>query len=168
MLDLEDQRWALKGGYRVPCDARPLLRSLESGVEIGQTWKTLWNELHHQGDVDEASFAAVPHLVRIHRNRGVAEWNTYAMVATIELARGNGGTPDVPAWLRAAYHEAIRELARHGLAELPLADGRDVVRCILGVLAREKGARTYARLLIDFSEEEIVELARDQWGEDPG
>jgi hypothetical protein len=45
MLDLEDQRWAgLKGGYRVPFDARPLLRSLESGVELGETWKKLWNE----------------------------------------------------------------------------------------------------------------------------
>jgi hypothetical protein len=124
--------------------------------------------LHHQGDVDEASFAAVPHLVRIHRNRRVVEWNTYAMVATIELARGKGGNPDAPAWLKAAYDEAVHELARLGLAELPLADGADVVRCILGVLALEKGARTYARVLIDFSEDEIMELSKDQWGEDAG
>jgi hypothetical protein len=90
------------------------------------------------------------------------------MVATIELARGKGGNPDAPAWLKAAYDEAVHELARLGLAELPLADGADVVRCILGVLALEKGARTYARVLIDFSEDEIMELSKDQWGEDAG
>jgi hypothetical protein len=169
MLDLDDQRWAiLKGGYRVPFDARPLLRSLESGVGLEETWQNLWNELHHQGDVGEASFAAVPHLVRIHQNRGVVDWNTYAMVATIELARGKGGNPDAPAWLRGPYDEAIHQLARLGLAELPLADGADVARCILGVLALEKGARTYARVLIEFTEDEIIELAKDQWGEDAG
>jgi len=101
MLSLDDERWSsLNGGYRVPFDPRPLLRNLEAGNDVQAVWDELWQGLHHQGDVGEASYAAVPHLVRIHRQRGVVDWNTYAIVATIELARGIGTNPDVPAWLR--------------------------------------------------------------------
>ena len=41
----------------------------------------------------EATYAAVPHLVRIHRKGGIADWNTYAIVAIIELAREKGDNP---------------------------------------------------------------------------
>jgi hypothetical protein len=38
-------------------------------------------------EVGDASYAAVPHIVAIHRKRGVVDWNTYAIVACIESAR---------------------------------------------------------------------------------
>jgi hypothetical protein len=67
MLDFDDSRWkGLKGGYRIPYDPRPVLRNLEEGKDLSDAWSELWDELHHQGDVDVASYAAVPHLVRIH------------------------------------------------------------------------------------------------------
>jgi hypothetical protein len=89
MLGFDDARWlTLTAGYRVPVDLRPLLRRLESGSHVESAWEELWGELHHQGDVGPGSYVAVPHLVRIHRSRGVPDWNTYALVATIELARG--------------------------------------------------------------------------------
>jgi hypothetical protein len=66
MLDLADPRWEkMSGGYKVPFDPRPLLKKLEKDQDSTETWSELWNELHHQGDVGEASFAAVPQLVRI-------------------------------------------------------------------------------------------------------
>jgi hypothetical protein len=89
MLSFEDSRWnALTAGYRTPIDLRPILQRLESEQDAKQAWDELWQELYHQGDVGEGSFVAVPHLVRIHRLRGVSDWNTYALTATIELARG--------------------------------------------------------------------------------
>ena len=165
-MNLDDTRWAqLGGGYRVPTDVRPLISQLESGKDPAAAWTALWDELHHQGDVGEASYAAVPHLVRIHRQRGVVDWNTYAMVATIELARGRGGNPEVPSWLEDEYSRALAELAQIGLRELAEAEGEEAIRCILAILALWKGARTYGRLLSDFSEDEVLELEKAAFGE---
>ena len=33
-----------------------------------------------------ASYAAVPHLLRVHRARNLADWNTYGIVGAIEQA----------------------------------------------------------------------------------
>jgi hypothetical protein len=171
MLSFEDPRWkGLEAGYRTPIDLRPLLRRLESDRDAGPTWHELWEELFHQGDVGEGSFAAVPHLVRIHRLRRTADWNTYALVATIELARGTDRNPEVPDWTREAYDQALRELVQIGLEELPRASDREAVRSILAILAIAHGARTYGRILVEFTEEEILELEEHAFGssEDTG
>jgi hypothetical protein len=81
-------------------------------------WEKLWQELHHQGDVGEA----VPELVRVHRMRGVPDWNTYALVATVEEARHSGRNPAVPDWLLPDYEAAWRVLETLALAEFPAAD----------------------------------------------
>ena len=99
---------------RTAFDPRPSLRNLESNVHAKEAWHELWEELHHQGDVGEASYAAVPHLVRIHGKRKMAGWNTYALVAVIEMARGKGKNPEVPGWLREEYFAAIQDLAKLG------------------------------------------------------
>src|SRR6266478_1796311 len=98
-LDLEDPAWSgLCGGYRIPYDPRPALRTLELGEGTEAAWKELWQELYHQGDVGEASYAAVPHLVRIYRGSQSGGWNTYAIVALMELARRAEGNPPLPDW----------------------------------------------------------------------
>jgi hypothetical protein len=68
--------------------------------------------------VGEASYAGVPHLVRIYRERGVVDWNTYAIVAVIELARDGGKNPPVLKWLKEDYFHALRDLAEVGAAEV--------------------------------------------------
>jgi hypothetical protein len=82
---------------------------------------------------------AIPHLVRIHRQRQVVDWNTYALAATVELARGVKTNPDVPEWARGSYDEALRELGRLGLEELPRAANPETVWSILGLLALVNG-----------------------------
>lgn len=167
MLTFDDPRWdQLKAGYRMPYDPRPMLRRLEAGDDVQGAWHELWEELHHQGDVGEASYAAVPHLVRIHRGRGIPDWNTYAMVAIIELARGKEidsdhgkrKNPEVPEWLREDYFEAIRKLAESGIKELPNVQDPDILRGVLSVIALFKGARTYARFLLNYSEDELRDI----------
>jgi hypothetical protein len=154
----------MEGGYRIPFDPRPLFAKLQANQDVEAVWNKLWNDLHHQGDVGEASYAAVPHLVRIHRERGVADWNTYAIVATIELARDSARNPPIPAWLEPGYDNAIQELADLGREELPRVDDGESVRSILAILAIAKGARIYGRILADFSEEEVLELGKEVWG----
>ena len=120
----------------------------------------LWEELHHQGDVGEASYAAVPHLVRIHSKRRLDEWNTYALVAVIELARGKGKNPKVPEWLKEEYFSAIQDLAKLGSTEILQAKDPEDVRAILSIIALAKGARTHARFLLEYSEEEMIAFER--------
>lgn len=159
MLSFSDERWSdLKGGYRLPFDPRPLLHKLEAGTDAEETWQQLWDGIHHQGDVDLASYAAVPHLVRIARQRGISDWNVYAMVGIIELARGEGANPPLPSWLEKDYFDAIQELASLGLAQLPSAEEEDETGAILGILAISRGARTYGRLLLKYSQEELLEF----------
>lgn len=159
MLSLDDQRWTnLAGGYRTPYDPRPALAKLQSGRDVSAVWHELWNELHHQGDVDLASYAALPHLVRIYKEHPSKDYNPYTMVAVIELARNRGKNPDVPSWLASGYLESIQELATVGMNELTQSSDPELIRAVLGVLALAKGLRIYARFLLENSEEEVLDL----------
>jgi hypothetical protein len=159
MLSLDDNRWnSLTGGYRMKCDPRPLLAELENAENKEAAWHELWDELHHQGDVGEASYASVPHLVRIHRKSGIVDWNTYAMVAIIELAREKGNNPEVPKWLEDDYHRAIRELAEVGATEISGTEDPETARAILSVIAIAKGLRTHGKFLVEYSEDELLDI----------
>jgi len=98
MLPLFDPKWAsLLGGYRVPYDPSDALSRLEQGEDA---WDELWRELHHQGDLGEASYAAVSHLVRIAAQAHQRDWNFYGLVSTIEFERHKSSNPHCPTgWL---------------------------------------------------------------------
>ncbi len=156
MLAEDDNRWStLKSGYRLGFDPRPLAKRLENDSNMRAVWDELWNELHHQGDVGDASYAAVPLLVEAHRKCGKADWNPYAIVTTIELARTEPHNPPVPAWLSEDYFHAIQELCKMGLKEIADAQDIDSRRAILSVIALGKGLRTHAKFLLEYSEEEL-------------
>jgi hypothetical protein len=158
-MELDDPRWtSLKGGRGVPFDPRAALRKLAAGSDIEGAWRQLWDGLHHQGDVGKVSYACVPHLVRIQEARGMPDWNTYAIVATIDLARGRRRNPVVPSWLGAEYASAIEHLAELALRELPRAGDREATRSMLAVLAIWKGAPRYGRVLIELAEDELPDL----------
>lgn len=158
-MNLDDPQWLeLLGGYRVPYDPRKALFALEHTSETAAAWKELWTGLYHQGDVGEASYAALPHLVRIHAARGIADWNTYALAATIDDARHDGRNPQLPLSLRVSYEDAWRKLIDLGLRELAAADDPTLVCSIIGALAIGKGQRTLGRLAVGFTEDERREM----------
>src|SRR5208282_3190451 len=151
----DDPRWSkLLGGYKSPCDPRALVRTLETETDKDAAWQALWDELHHQGDVGEASYAAVPLLVEAHRKLGIIDWNTYAIVAIIELARTEPHNPDLPYWLSKDYFQAVQELARLGAVEVFCTEDVDVVRAILSIISIARGARTQAKFLVNYSGDE--------------
>lgn len=117
-----------------------------------------WEELHHQGDIGEASFAAVPFLVRSYQERGALDWNTYAIVAIIELARKDGKNPDVPQWISGDYFQAIGQLAEIGTTEVLKAKTAEDVRAILSIIAITRGLRIHGKLLVNYSEDELVDI----------
>lgn len=159
MLSYDDERWNdLTGGYKAPFDPRPSLRKLESDQDTAAAWRELWEELHQQGDVGDASYAAVPELVRIHRTQSTTDWNLYAMVATIELARTESQNPGLPDWLRQDYFSSIQELAQMGTKDILPAEESETIRAILSVIAIAKGFRTHGKFLVEYSEDELLEM----------
>jgi hypothetical protein len=159
MLSLDDSRWDdLSGGYRMKYDPRPSLRKLERHQDTAAAWGELWDELHHQGDVGDASYAAVPELVRIHRNGGAADWNLYAMVAIIELARTEPQNPELPDWLRDDYLRSIQELAQMGTKDIWSAEDADAKRAILSVIAIARELRRHGKFLVAYSEDELLDI----------
>jgi hypothetical protein len=107
MLSLGDPKWKkLKGGYREPYDPSQALWRLER--DRGP-WDELWEELHHQGDVGESSYATVAHLVRIVKGWPERDWNFYGLISTIEMERHRKGNPPIPDWLSDSYELAWRE-----------------------------------------------------------
>jgi hypothetical protein len=137
MLTLEDTRWkTLQGGYRIPFDASVPLRRLEEGEDV---WKELWEELHHQGDVGEASYAAVPQLVRIASARERRDWHFYGLVALIEVERHRKRNPPLPSWLVEEYEQAWKDILRLALRDLTTVADADSFLSILGAGALARG-----------------------------
>ena len=94
---MEDPRWrSYRGGYRTPYDASPALCRLLADGPSEELWQEFWDELHHQGDVDQASYAAVPWLVEFVRRSRTLGWNCACAIATIEFGRRNAATPRSP------------------------------------------------------------------------
>ena len=164
MISADDPRWsALRSGYRMPLDPRPLVENLEAGNPQA-AWKELWDELHHQGDVGEASYAAVPLMVEVHRKSGKPDWNVYALVSIVELARTEPQNPALPEWLSADYFRAIQELAEMGTREVLSATDPDAIGAILSIIAVAKGLRLHAKFLLMYQEEEMEEIETKAFG----
>jgi hypothetical protein len=153
MLSLSDPRWReLEGGYRESYDASDALTRMERGEAV---WDELWQELHHQGDVGVASYAAIPQIVRICGSWNSRDWNLYALAATIEIERHRKNNPELPGWLEESYREAWAGLAKLALADLAGKLDELTLRSALSVVALGRGNLKLAALLNYAATDEI-------------
>lgn len=152
----DDVRWsALRGVGGALYDPRPTLARLESGDL--SAWDELWPHLHREGAVGDASYAALPEIVRLHPQGGVWNWRTYTYAVMVEDARRSGRNPPLPAWLRDNYEQAWRTLEALALEDFPTANGDLLVHGIIATLAMAKNSSTLARIAT-FAEEELEAL----------
>ena len=117
MLDLDDARWPeLAHAYGPASDTPALLKQLARMPGPKQShrdepWFTLWSSLCHQGDVYAASYAALPHIVRIGIEApGPIASDFFQLPASIEVARAAGNGPPIPRYLWNAYHDSLAAL----------------------------------------------------------
>ena len=150
MLPLDDPRWAdLSGGYRVAYDARPLVKKfIDHGVDRS-TWKEIWDNLHHQGDIDTASYAVLPYLVSVSAAPLERDAELYAYCATLCFEEHNGRNPPVPQFLQLSYAEALEKLFEMAIADLRADAPPETVRYILSFLAAYRGAPDLGRAIRD-------------------
>jgi hypothetical protein len=153
MLSLTDPIWrALEGGYRIPYDASIALAQMEKGESV---WEELWNELHHQGDIGVASYAAIPQLVRIAEAQQKLDWNLFALASTIEIERHRKNNPPLPNWLARSYEEAWCALVQLVLSTLAGKPDPLTLRCALCVVALGRGDLKLGALLNYVETDEI-------------
>jgi hypothetical protein len=156
MISLDDKRWNnLEGGYHLKYDASIPLIKLERGdSNVESIWSELWENLYHQGDIGVASYAAIPHLTRIVRERGLFDFNPVALTVAVELARGQGQNPDVPDWLEGDYQQALRDLIQYFLNNFDEKWDAYLLKSVLSLVAINKGSRDLGELIFETEEGE--------------
>jgi hypothetical protein len=155
MLDLNNPRWSeLKHAYGPASDTPGLLRKLEithDGSANAEPWFSLWSSLAHQGDVYSASFAAVPHVVRVLSSAPTqAGYVFFQFPAWIEICRHKTMTA-IPDDLAVAYFEALGKLPAL-VAEAATKDldaGRLV--CALSAIAAVKQSHVIAEAILELT-----------------
>jgi len=150
MLPLNDPRWATyHGGYRTAYDASVVLLGLIEDEPKSASWQELWEELYHQGDVDQASYASVPWFVEITRRSAMPDWNPLALVCAIELARPQN--PEIRDELQDGYFKALFSIPEV-LAEKPSHVWDDLFTQVAAAsLALSRGHRAFAEIYIEFN-----------------
>jgi hypothetical protein len=171
MLALDDPKWKdLDGGHRKPYDASVALRRLEAGETV---WPELWSQLHHEGDVGVASYAAIPQLVRMCERQHPVDYNLYALASTIEIERHRKTNPTIPDWLAFSYRAAWKQLATLALADLANIGGalnlgatQDslAVRTALSVVALAHAERRLGAVLNYMGVDEVREYLETHLG----
>jgi hypothetical protein len=160
MLELNDTRWKdLHGGYRVAYDASVPLQALTVGDDV---WNELWEELHHQGDVDVASYAAVTKLIDLAPQLTERDWNFYGLIAVIEVERHRRDNPAIPEWLVPDYESAWQSIIWLASNDLLIASDGETVQAILSVLALAKGSLKLGALIIGLDRSELDELLEER------
>ena len=158
MLAFDSPRWnGLKGGYRLPYDPRPGLLKLELDGDDEGVWDDFWNNLHHQGDVDHASYAVVPELVRIFKSKQ-RNWQFYDLITTIELERREARNPALPDWLEPSYANALKNLMKLASEDLTLEFDEVFAQSLLGAIASVKGSSVRGKLMGSFTDDELEEM----------
>ncbi|WP_042725347.1 hypothetical protein [Chthoniobacter flavus] len=151
MIPLDSPRWSeLEHAYGAADDIPPLLRQLESfPVSCGDSepWFTLWSSLCHQDDVYPASFAAVPHIIRILATAPTrASFSFFQLPTCIEIARARDGFP-IPDDLRQPYFDSLQQFPSLVAASATRPWDENLMCCGLSAIAAAKGFPSVANAL---------------------
>src|SRR5262245_16875406 len=117
LLPITDPRWKrYRGGYnRAGVDITHFLDKLLSAQVLEKDWDILWDDLHHQGDVGETSYAVVPYLAHYASMATPIAWHAFGFPAVVELERGHHGNPELPVELVGGYSSALLALPKIAL-----------------------------------------------------
>lgn len=168
VLSLDDRDWGrLEHAYGPASDIPDLLRQLErdtrpTAKSQAEPWHSLWSSLCHQDKVYTASYATVPHIVRICLDaRGPIDFCFFQLPACVEIARANGRGPPIPAALSAPYDTALRQL--HECAFKHAADEWDqsMALCVTAALAVAKGQIIVAEAIINLDSDIMRRIIKD-------
>jgi hypothetical protein len=156
VLSLDSQDWdSLTHAYGFASDIPALLQQLEnlpSGEGNSEPWFSLWSALAHQGDVYAASFAAVPHVVRVLATSPTTAPSTYFQFPTwVEICRQRHNIT-VPPELSSSYFDALKTLGPLACAASSTQWNFGSMTTALSALAISKGSALLAETLLGLDE----------------
>jgi hypothetical protein len=168
LMPLDDSRWATYGGgYRSPYNIVPLIHRLSNEGTSRGFWEVVWNELHHQGDVGEASYALVPYLVDHQTRRQELDEQLFHFCVIVELQQPQNSNPPIPPEFELSYAMAMRQLPVIGTEHLRRGCTEAVVMGVAATTALAGGHRVLARAYIEFGRVDAVEYLRNLNGFTP-
>jgi hypothetical protein len=169
LLPLDDPHWATyRGGFRWPYDVVPLIHGLQREGTSDKSWDLVWEELHHQGDVGEASYALVPYLVEYQSHYRELDERLFHYCVVVDLARPGNKNPAIPPELEFSYAKAIRKLPVIGTELIRGGCSEAVVMGVAAATALAAGHRVLARAYIEFGRADALEYLRNLNGFEPG
>ncbi len=162
MLSLDSPRWGeLRHAYGSAADIPALLRALEPlppAEGQREPWYTLWSALAHQGDVYSASFAAVPHVVRVLASAPEkAHFTYFQFPAWVEICR-HKTSEAIPPDLNAPYVAALAQLPGLVAAASAREWDADFLACALSAVAAAKGFPLVAEAAQELTPEVAAEF----------
>lgn len=162
---MEDEWTKMLGGYNVPYDPRPTISRLASDTTNERAWDELFENLHHQGDIGEASYASVPILVETFRNKP-RPWQFYFLVAIVESERSSETNPVVPDWLGDSYKKSIQDSKEFALNDMRSSTEKELIQGTLAVVALASDMIPLGMFVAQTTEDEIEEIiGKYKWNE---
>lgn len=165
MLSLDDPLWnQLEHAYGKASDIPDLLRKLAlstapSAGNTSEQWYRLWSSLCHQGDVYTASYAAVPHIVKIASSTATpVDFSFFQFPAAVEVARRGGRGPEIPEQLGSDYHQALAHLSECVSIHRNDAWDRPMLLSAAAAQAVAKGHIDIAGALLNLDNDWIAEI----------
>ena len=170
LLSLDDARWAAyRSGYNlVPFDVVSLIRRLQREGTSDQFWELVWRDLHHQGDVGEASYGLVPYLVDYQSRQRDIDEQLFHYCVVIDLAQPENNNPPIPPELELSYALALGKLPVIGAELLRQGCSEVVVMGVAAATALAAGHRVLARAYLDFGRRDALDYLRSLNGYEPG
>lgn len=143
MLSLESPLWAnLTHAYGNASDVPSLLEALEAlptSDGNAEPWFSIWSSLAHQGDVYDASFAAVPHVVGLlESSPALAPIDFFLFPTWVEICRQRNNI-EVPVELKDDYNAAIAKLSEIVCKAHSRMWRSSELSCVLAAFAISKG-----------------------------
>jgi hypothetical protein len=168
LFPLDDLRWAAyRGGYRIPYDVVPLIQRLQTEGTSEKFWELAWQELHHQGNVGEATYAVVPYLVDYQSRQRSIDEQVFHFCVVVELARPENENPPVPQELGPSYARALDRLPIIGVNLAQKGCPETDVMGVAAAIALAAGHRVLARAYLEFDRSEALDYLRQLNGFEP-
>jgi hypothetical protein len=153
--DLSSIDWAaLAHAYGSAEDIPSLLRAAVTDNRGGHVpdspWFSLWSALCHQGDSYTASYAAVPHLIRLATLQAFRDnYDPLYLAACIEVSRLEGRGPTLDLDSAASYREALRQGKELAVKALALPHGEEASSVYQGCVSAFAGDHHAAHAIWD-------------------
>ena len=170
MLQLDSPKWSdLRHAYGSASDIPAMLHELEQFPPHDDSeappYFMLWSSLCHQGDVYTASYAAVPHIIRVLASAPTrAHWDFFLLPACIEIARASGRGPEISPELRDDYFVALQRIPALAAAAAEAQWDEGFCRTVAAAVAVAKGQPTLGAAILELDSATIKEFMEARFG----